>query len=85
MPSVSRDRSHNWRRIRKQVLERDEFRCQIKILGVCTTIATVVHHTIGQALTGNNPAFLQAACAECNNKIGRPDGSDVQPRRTTRW
>lgn len=85
MPSLERDRSSRWRRVRRQVLERDGHRCQLRIAGVCTTIATCVHHTIGQALTGNNPAHLVAACAECNGRIGEPDGTDAQPRRTTRW
>lgn len=80
-----RDRGPRWRKIRRGVLERDEWRCQIRIADVCTTIATQVHHTLGWAVTGDNPAFLVASCAECNGKIGEPKGNDEQPRRTTRW
>lgn len=85
MPSLKRDESSRWRKVRRLVLARDSHRCQIQIHGICTTIATCVHHTLGQALTGNNPAFLLASCAECNNRIGEPDGGDAQPRRTTQW
>lgn len=74
-----------WRKIRRAILERDEYRCQIKIMGVCTTIATQVHHTLGYAVSGDNPAHLVASCAECNGRIGEPKGNDEQPRRTTRW
>lgn len=80
-----RDRGHRWRRVRRAVLERDEWRCQIRIEGVCTTIADTVHHTLGWAVTGDNPAFLVAACKACNLRIGEPKGNDEQPRRTTRW
>jgi 5-methylcytosine-specific restriction endonuclease McrA len=85
MPSASRDRGPNWRRVRRAVLERDQGQCQLKLMGVCTTTATVVHHTIGQELTGNDPAALVASCAECNSRIGRPDLSQPEPRRTTKW
>lgn len=71
--------------MRRLVLERDEYRCQIKIADSCTTIADTVHHTLGWAITGDNPAFLVAACKACNLRIGEPKGNDEQPRRTTRW
>lgn len=67
------------------VLERDDHRCQIRIADCCTTIADTVHHTLGWAITGDNPAFLVAACKACNLRIGEPKGNDEQPRRTTRW
>jgi 5-methylcytosine-specific restriction endonuclease McrA len=88
MPGHRQERRANvtrWRKIRRAVLERDEHRCQIRILGVCTTIATCVHHTLGYAITGDDPAHLVAACAECNNRLGEPDNNDAQPRRTTQW
>lgn len=85
MPSLNRDRTHAWRKVRRQVLDRDNNRCQIQTPGICLTVADCVHHTLGQALTGNNPAHLVAACTPCNQRIGEPDGGDAQPRRTTRW
>lgn len=85
MPSLHRDRSHHWRKARRMVLERDAHLCQVQIAGVCTSTATVVHHTLGQAITGNDPAHLLASCAECNTRIGRPDAEDAAPKRTTRW
>lgn len=71
--------------MRRAVLERDEYRCQIKIADCCTTIADTVHHTLGWAVTGDNPAHLVAACKACNLRIGEPKGSDEPPRRTTNW
>jgi 5-methylcytosine-specific restriction endonuclease McrA len=60
-----------WRKVRKQVLERDGYQCQIGLQG-CTVHATHVHHTIGRDVTGDNPAFLVAACEHCNKKTGDP-------------
>lgn len=80
-----RDRGSRWRKVRRFVLERDEYRCQIRIQGICLTVADCVHHTLGWAVTGDNPAHLIAACTPCNQRIGEPDGNDEQPRRTTRW
>ncbi len=80
-----RDRGPRWRRTRRFVLDRDGNRCQIQIAGICLTIADCVHHTLGWAISGDNPAHLIAACTPCNLRIGEPDGGDAQPRRTTRW
>jgi 5-methylcytosine-specific restriction endonuclease McrA len=84
MPSLNRDRSHAWARVRRAVLARDGHRCQLRIHPICTTIATHVHHTIGLT-TGNNPTHLIAACEPCNLRVGKPDAEDQPPRRTTRW
>ena len=80
-----RDRGLRWRKIRLMVLERDEYRCQIKIADCCTTIGTQAHHTLGWAITGDNPQHLVAACMACNLRIGEPSGPDPEPRRDRRW
>lgn len=60
-----------WRRVRRQVLVRDDYLCQIKIRGTCT---------------GDDPTYLVAACAPCNLAIGDPTQQpDPQPRRMTQW
>lgn len=81
-----------WRRVRAHVLARDGHRCRLRLPGVCTALATHVHHTHGRAVTGDDPDYLVAACAPCNLKIGdpakprRPERpSDPDPRPRTRW
>lgn len=65
-----------WRRVRDVVLRRDGYRCQIRIRGACTETATVVHHKRGKA-AGDDPAHLEAACWECNNRVGDPTAQGV--------
>ncbi|HEU4425189.1 MAG TPA: hypothetical protein VFR67_21885 [Pilimelia sp.] len=81
-----------WRRIRAHVLARDGHHCRLRLPGVCTGAATHVHHTHGRAATGDDQAYLVAACAPCNLKIGDPSkprgpgrrpGPEPEPR--TRW
>lgn len=62
-----------WRKLRKQVLERDRYRCQLREPG-CTGKATVVDHIINVGAGGAplDPKNLQSACAPCNaRKAGR--------------
>lgn len=67
--------TRRWRKIRAIVLDRDGHLCQLR-LDVCTGTATQVHHTHGRAVTGDDPAYLVAACRECNLKIGEPARHD---------
>lgn len=60
-----------WRKVRVQVLIRDEYRCRVRLPGVCTGVATHAHHTLGTS-TGNDMRYLVAACAACNLKTGDP-------------
>ena len=71
-----------WRRIRAQVLARDGYVCQLRLPGVCTIHATCVHHTIGKAVSGDDPRYLVASCQPCNGRIGDPQRP--QRRRTQR-
>lgn len=73
-----------WRRTRAAVLVRDGHRCQLRPPG-CTLVATHVHHTRGRAVTGDDPAYLVAACEHCNLAIGDPARHDPEPRPMTRW
>jgi hypothetical protein len=75
-----------WRRLRLWVLDRDGWRCRLRIAGVCTDVATCVHHTLGRAVTGDDPAYLVASCDPCNKHVGDPARKpDPDPRPMTRW
>lgn len=75
-----------WRRTRALVLWRDGYRCRLRLLGVCTGVATCVHHTRGRAVTGDNAEYLVAACAPCNLKIGDPaKAADPPNEGVTKW
>lgn len=75
-----------WRRIRRYVLGRDRGQCRIRIQGTCTGTATHAHHTLGRAITGDDPMFIVAACAPCNLAIGDPmKGKDPPGKSATKW
>jgi hypothetical protein len=58
------------RKSRALVLARDGYRCQLRIPGVCTTVAHHAHHTLGKAVTGDNPEHMVASCEACNLHVG---------------
>lgn len=63
-------------------------RCQLALVGVCTQLADTVHHTLGRAVTGDDPRYLQAVCKACNLKVGEPGRHErAAPRhkRVSRW
>jgi hypothetical protein len=77
-----------WRRIRKRILERDGYRCQLRVTNRCTHHATQVHHTLGREVTGDDPRFLVASCASCNATLrDHPElgVTDPEPTPRTRW
>jgi len=57
-----------WRTIRKQILERDGYICQIQAAG-CTLAANQVDHIVPVSKGGPwwDTANLRAACPRCNN------------------
>lgn len=75
--------TRRWRRVRTHVLARDQHRCQLRIEGMCRTRADCVHHTLGKAVTGDDPEHLVAACTPCNLKVGDPRATDPAPRPGT--
>ena len=77
-------------RLRRYVLARDGWECQIRLPGTwvtqkgqerrCLGRATSVHHTKGWRITGDDPQYLVAACMPCNQKVGDPSkGVDPEP------
>lgn len=73
-----------WRRVRREVLERDGHVCQLQ-LEDCTFYATQVHH-VADVLTGNDPDQLVAACKPCNLAAGNPAGKvEPEPKPNTEW
>ena len=85
--SWAKGSTRQWRRVRARVLARDEWLCRLQIPGICTTAATHVHHTKGRAVTGDDPAFLVAACQACNLHVGDPTARRHDPpaRPITKW
>jgi 5-methylcytosine-specific restriction endonuclease McrA len=63
-----------YKRVRKAVLERDGWRCQIQRKG-CLGQATQAHHVDGVS-AGNlhDSTRMVAACQPCNASVGRPAG-----------
>lgn len=60
-------------------------RCTLQIPGVCTSTADQAHHTLGKAITGDDPRYMVAACAACNQHVGDPTAYDPPPTPRTRW
>lgn len=86
--SWAKGSTRRWRTIRAAVLELNRVRhggtCRLALPGVCTGTATQAHHTLGRAVTGDDPRFLVAACGECNRAVGEP-ARDPAPRPMTKW
>jgi hypothetical protein len=89
-----------WRTLRAAVLLRDGGLCQIRTPGTwivkrtgkqarCLVRASVVHHVLGKARTGDDMRYLQAACAPCNLHVGEPLRAGAKrnprPRVVTQW
>lgn len=74
-----------WLILRKLVLARDGYRCQLQLPG-CKTTATQVDHIVGLAQGGEpwNPTNCRAACKSCNVAKGNADNPRGQPWRRTR-
>lgn len=72
--SSERGYDAEWQRVRKLVLARDGYECQLR-LRVCTKVATTVDHVIPLSAGGArlDLANLQAACLKCNVAKGGQD------------
>ena len=78
-----------WRKLRAAILRTNEVenqgRCQVALPEVCTGQADTVHHTLGRAVTGDDPRYLIACCRACNLAIGEPKNDSPQHKRISRW
>jgi hypothetical protein len=62
-------------KLRDFIMERDGYKCQIRIAGVCTIDATQIDHIAGPSM---EPSNLQASCRPCNmNKVVDSLGTDT--------
>lgn len=69
-----------WLILRRAVLARDNYQCQLHLPG-CKTVATQVDHIVGIRQGGEwwNPDNCRAACKSCNVAKGNQDNPRGQP------
>jgi 5-methylcytosine-specific restriction endonuclease McrA len=67
----------DWEKVRRQILERDGYRCRLQLAG-CTGTATQVDHIAAVAIGGQrlDPANLQSSCAGCNSRKRHLDAAE---------
>jgi 5-methylcytosine-specific restriction endonuclease McrA len=75
-----------WQRVRRMILVRDSFVCQIRDPG-CTRVATTVDHIVELAAGGArlDPGNLRAACRRCNSSRGAAFGNRKREPRSEAW
>jgi 5-methylcytosine-specific restriction protein A len=81
-----------WRRARLACLQAANWRCEIRLPGVCIGAAREVDHVLGAA---NDPGHtaLRAACRPCHAKVTATQGNnakrghrgDPPPEQRTAW
>lgn len=62
----------NWKNVRRYVLERDGYVCQVQLPQKCTGAATEAHHTLGADADPTDVRYLVAACKPCNSSVQDP-------------
>ena len=76
-----------WSKLRKRVLIRDGYRCQLHIPGVCTGIAEEVDHIRPRGLPGgghvDDLANLRSVCKPCHRGRGMAPARPSGPSRVT--
>lgn len=78
----SRSADAQWRKLVKRILKRDNHRCQINYVGICTGRASEVDHKLAVAFGGtDHPSNLQAACRECHLAKSSDEGLIAQGRK----
>lgn len=72
-----------WKRLRRTILERDRYQCQIRYEGICIGHANQVDHVINTAAGGAplDPANCTAACAPCNARKASLEGATARRNR----
>lgn len=62
--------------LRLAVFERDGYLCRLRYEGICTHTAEVADHIRPRETHGDGLDNLQAACAACNGRKGKPGSHD---------
>ena len=78
--------STSWRRLRLQVLKRDNYQCQVRLAG-CTVVATSVDHIRPVHLCpelGLELFNCRSACGHCNSVLGARYGNSLRANSQTR-
>ena len=70
--------TRRWRKIRQQVFAAKGTLCTLRLEG-CTGVATHIHHTRDRDIYGDDPEYLEPACAGCNIRTGDPVQHDPDP------
>lgn len=75
--------SQAWLRIRRAILARDNYTCQLVYPG-CEHVASEVDHILARRFGGpDHPDNLRAACRHCNRARG--DGTDPPAYPPSAW
>jgi len=76
-----------WREVRKRVLARDNYECQIRIPGTCEGRATTVDHihALAEGGAAMDESNLRGACYACNSRLGAQLGSKAMKQKIHRW
>ena len=74
------------------MLDRDDWICRLcgqpidPRLAYPHPLSAAVHHTLGRAVTGDDPRYLEAAHKVCNERAGDPTrAADPPPVSMTDW
>lgn len=72
-----------WKRLRRQVLQRDQYQCKLRIPGICIGHATQVDHTISTAAGGAelDPNNCASSCQPCNAWKASQEGAAARRRK----
>ena len=75
----SRSHDAKWKKTVKRIHKRDNHRCQIRFVGICTGIASEVDHRIPVTRGGSDEdSNLQSACRPCHLAKSSDEGHEAQ-------
>lgn len=75
-----------WEEVRKRVLARDRYECQIRLPTICTGVANTVDHIRPLAEGGHelDERNLRGACHSCNSYLGAKLGGQRLAQKMNR-
>lgn len=77
--------SQAWKDVRRQVLDRDHYRCQVCKRAGRLTVADTVHHIVPVRVDWSkrlDPSNLEAICRECHNKEHTERAQSLKAKKT---